>query len=50
MLDDGSRLPLGPELLAGSVFRFLRTGQRVELVLVDGAVTWMGLPGTSPPT
>lgn len=49
VLDDGRRLDLPRELLESSVFRFVRPGQRVELLVVDAAVTWMGLPGTTPP-
>ncbi len=31
MLDDGSYVVLPPECLQGSVFRFLRPGQRIRL-------------------
>ena len=33
--DDGQRVILPPECLQDSVFRFLRSGQRVRLQLVD---------------
>ncbi len=36
--DDGSRVRIPPEALRDSVFRFLRAGQRVSLVVEDGAV------------
>lgn len=35
--DDGTVVPLPPECLQGSVFRFLRSGQRVRLRLSDDA-------------
>lgn len=43
LLDDGSIIELPPELLQGSVFRFLRPGQRVHLTLLDGIVVSVGL-------
>ncbi|MBC7677977.1 MAG: hypothetical protein H7233_03150 [Pseudorhodobacter sp.] len=49
MLDDGSRLALAAELLGPSVFRFLRSGQRLELLVEGGSVTWIGLAGMTPP-
>ena len=48
VLDSGQRLDLDPDLLVDSVFRFVRPGQRVDLVLDGGVVTWLGLPGTAP--
>ena len=48
VLDSGRRLALAPELLAASVFRFVRPGQRVDLIVTSGVVTWLGLPGTAP--
>lgn len=44
LLDDGTRVPLPPEALQGSVFRFLRLGQRVRLTFEDDQVTAIGLP------
>lgn len=49
VLDDGSRLALAAELLGPSVFRFLRSGQRLELLVEGGSVTWIGLAGMTPP-
>lgn len=43
-LDDGTVVPVPREALEGSVFRFLRPGQRVRLELVDGVVTGVDLP------
>lgn len=44
-LDDGSVVLLPPECLQGSVFRFLRLGQRVALERdEDGTVTGVDLP------
>jgi hypothetical protein len=37
-LDDGTVVDIPPLALQGSVFRFLRSGQRVRLVLDDGGV------------
>lgn len=42
--DDGTVLRLPPECLEGSVFRFVRPGQRVQLTLADGVVVAVGLP------
>jgi hypothetical protein len=39
LLDDGVRLPFGPEALAGSRLRLLRRGQRVTVAVDDDAVT-----------
>ncbi len=44
-LDDGHRVALPPECLTSSVFRFLRSGQRIRLELdPDGTVCGVGLP------
>ncbi|MCU1592695.1 MAG: hypothetical protein JWO12_87 [Frankiales bacterium] len=43
LLDDGSVIELPPDCLRGSVFRFLRPGQRVHLTVADGMVTEVGL-------
>lgn len=43
-LDDGTVVPLPPECLQESVFRFVRPGQRVRLAVVAGAVESLGLP------
>lgn len=42
--DDGETLTLPPECLQDSVFRFLRPGQRVRVVVVDGQVRSVRLP------
>ena len=42
--DDGELVALPPECLRGSVFRFLRLGQRVRLTLDDGVVVAVDLP------
>jgi hypothetical protein len=42
--DDGSVVDIPREALQGSVFRFLRPGQRVRLELADGVVVAVGLP------
>jgi 2-phospho-L-lactate/phosphoenolpyruvate guanylyltransferase len=39
LLDDGVRLPFGPQALAGSRLRLLRRGQRVEVSVDAGVVT-----------
>jgi hypothetical protein len=39
LLDDGVRLPFGPEALAGTRLRFLRRGQRVSVAVGDDVVT-----------
>ena len=39
LLDDGVRLPFGPEALAGTRLRFLRPGQRVRVAVADDVVT-----------
>ncbi|MCW2599924.1 MAG: hypothetical protein JWM02_1753 [Frankiales bacterium] len=44
LLDDGSVVVLPPQCLRGSVFRFLRLGQRVCLTLQDGVVVAVDLP------
>lgn len=44
LLDDGSVVLLPPECLQGSVFRFLRLGQRVRLTVEDDVVVAVGLP------
>jgi hypothetical protein len=44
LLDDGTVVALPPDCLAGSVFRFLRLGQRVRLVVQDGRVVRVELP------
>ena len=43
-LDDGTVLRLPLECLQGSVFRFLRPGQRVRVTLQDGVVASVSLP------
>lgn len=43
-LDDGSVVPLPPECLRDSVFRFVRVGQRVRVVCQEGLVLRLGLP------
>jgi hypothetical protein len=43
-LDDGTVVALPPECLQGSVFRFLRPGQRVALTTQDGRVLAVSLP------
>lgn len=42
--DDGVLVVLPSTCLEGSVFRFLRLGQRVQLDLRDDVVTGVGLP------
>lgn len=42
--DDGTVVTLPPECLQDSVFRFLRPGQRVRLVVTDGIVVVVTLP------
>jgi hypothetical protein len=42
--DDGTVVTLPPECLRGSVFRFLRVGQRVRLTLEDDVVVGVALP------
>ena len=44
LLDDGTVVALPPDCLRGSVFRFLRLGQRVRLQVEDGLVTGVDLP------
>jgi len=44
LLDDGSVVLLPPECLQGSVFRFLRLGQRVRLTVEDDVVVAVALP------
>jgi hypothetical protein len=44
LLDDGTPVRLPLDCLQGSVFRFLRPGQRIRVVLVDDEVTEVGLP------
>jgi hypothetical protein len=39
LLDDGVRLPFGPEALAGTRLRLLRRGQRVNVAVDDDLVT-----------
>jgi len=39
LLDDGVRLPFGPEALAGTRLRFLRRGQRVRVAVEHDVVT-----------
>ncbi len=43
-LDDGTVVLLPPECVQGSVFRFLRLGQRIALELRDDAVVRVDLP------
>jgi hypothetical protein len=43
-LADGQRVTLPPECLRDSVFRFLRVGQRVRLVLEGDTVVRVDLP------
>jgi hypothetical protein len=43
-LDDGTVVELPPECLHGSVFRFLRLGQRVELHVEGDLVVAVDLP------
>lgn len=42
--DDGSVLPLGPDSLQGSGFRFVRAGQRVRLASAPDGTTRVALP------
>jgi hypothetical protein len=42
--DDGTVVVLPPECLRGSVFRFLRLGQRVRLTLDGDVVVAVDLP------
>jgi hypothetical protein len=44
LLDDGTRVLLPPRCLQGSVFRFLRVGQRVTLTFDGETVVEVGLP------
>ena len=44
LLDDGTAVDLPVSCLAGSAFRFLRSGQRVRLVVEDGQVVRVDLP------
>ena len=39
LLDDGVRLPFGPEALSGTRLRLLRRGQRVTVAVDDNTVT-----------
>jgi hypothetical protein len=39
LLDDGVRLPFGPDALAGTRLRLLRRGQRVAVAVDDDMVT-----------
>jgi len=39
LLDDGVRLPFGPDALAGTRLRLLRRGQRVTVAVDDDMVT-----------
>jgi len=43
-LDDGTVVPFPAEALRSGPFRLLRVGQRVALVMVDGAVRSVELP------
>ena len=43
--DDGGRVLLPPDVLAGGHLRTLRAGQRLEVQLIDGAVAAVRLPG-----
>jgi hypothetical protein len=43
-LDDGTVIEIPRDALQGSVFRFLRSGQRVRLVLDGGVVVAVDLP------
>lgn len=43
--DDGTVVVLPPECLRGSAFRFLRSGQRVQLHVRTGHVLRADLPG-----
>ena len=44
-LDSGEVVVLPPGCLAGGPFRFLRSGQRVQLTLSEGTVGAVTLPG-----
>ena len=44
LLDDGSVIELPAGALQGSVFRFVRPGQRVRLEVEDGVVVVVALP------
>lgn len=46
LLDDGTQVSLGADVLVGSPFRMLRPGQRVQLHLEDSTAVRLGLPGT----
>jgi 2-phospho-L-lactate guanylyltransferase len=39
LLDDGVRLPFGPEALEGTRLRLLRRGQRVRVTVAEDEVT-----------
>ena len=43
-LDDGTVVDIPREALQGSVFRFLRQGQRVRLEVADDVVVAVALP------
>lgn len=43
-LDDGTVVQIPRDALQGSVFRFLRPGQRVQLEIADGVVVAVDLP------
>ena len=43
--DDGSVVQLGPQCLRGSAFRFMRSGQRVQLHVDGDRVVRADLPG-----
>jgi hypothetical protein len=44
LLDDGAVLLLAADVLAGSRFRSLRLGQRLQLTVDDGVVVAVDLP------
>ncbi len=45
LLDDGRRLPFGPQAFARSRLRLLRVGQRLSVDLLDGEIVALRLVG-----
>lgn len=43
--DDGTEVALPPDCLAGSAFRYLRSGQRIQVHESGGVVVRADLPG-----
>ncbi len=48
LTDEGLLIPFGPEALADSGLRHLRTGQRLTVVLAEDASTPAGQPAAGP--